>query len=108
MSFPCWKAGVKGAHFGLNGQGGVAVLPLVPLAGRSASPSPSLLLRPLTEEAWETQFPAWELREASQEAFAISTEQKALSFPPGDLNKIWPCRSRHACFSPILWLIFFM
>lgn len=79
-----------------------------PQLGDPASPSPTLLVRLLAGEAEETQFPAWELREASQEAFAISTEQKALSFPPGDLNKIWPCRSRHAGFYPIVWLIFFM
>lgn len=79
--------------------------------GDPASPSPSSPVK-LTAEAGRIQFLASsELREASQEALAIFTEQKALSSPRGDLNKTWPCPSRHAGFYPISWLIiiiFFM
>lgn len=99
----------KGAHFGQEGPGGEAVQPLGPQLGDPASPSPSLLVRLTAGEARGTQLPAsWLLREASLEAFAISTELKALSFPPRDFNKTWPCLSRRVSFHLILWLIFFM
>lgn len=102
MSFPHWKSWVKGTHFGLEGLGccgdsatgalGWGTLPLLPFPCPSSS---------LQEKRGTQPSASWELREASQEAFAISTERKALSSPPGDLSKTWPCPGRHASFYPI-------
>lgn len=65
-------------------------LPLPPFLGPSSSLQEKL-----------GNLVSWELREASQEAFAISSEPKTLGSPLGNLNKTWPCPGRHASFYPV-------